>query len=144
MAIELAIHLKDVVALSLGSLNKGVLTLNIVNIEGDSEAILIGLRLLNLLDILRGGVIFTLDALEEHEVSGLLGELLVGEDAVLDEDFEVVPLLLVVLAHGIKELLKAVGNLAGDVARNLLHIGVALQVATRHIEWDVGRVDDAM
>ena len=75
---------------------------------------------------------------------GFLGELLVGERAVLDEDAQVVPLCLVIRTHGVEQLGQAVRHLARDVSRNLLHVGVALEVAARHVERNVGRVDHAV
>ena len=97
-----------------------------------------------MLHILLRGVVFALDRLPEHKVLRLLGKLLIGKYTILDKYLEVVPLALVVGAQGVEELLEAVGNLACDVARYLLDIRVALKVATRHIERDVGRVDNTV
>ena len=144
VAIQLTVHLQDIVALGLGSLDKRILALDVVGVEYHREVILVGLQLLDALDILLRGVVLTLDTLPEHEAGGLLGKLLVGEHAVLYKYFEVIPLALIGGAHRGEELLQAVGHLACDISRNLLHVRVALQIATRDVERDVGRVDNAM
>ena len=40
--------------------------------------------------------------------------------------------------------MQAVGDLAGDVARNLLHVSIALQIAARDVQRDVRRIDNAV
>ena len=144
VAVQLAVHHQHVVPLAFGRFEERVLLHGIVHIEEHHRLVLVGLVLLHLLDVLFGGEILTFDILPEHDPGGLLGELLVGENAVLDEDLQVVPLRLVVRAHGREQLLQAVCDFAGDVARNLLHVGVALQVAARDVERDVRRVDHAV
>ena len=144
VVVQLTVHQQHVVPLGLGRFEERVLLHGIVHIEEDDRLVLVGLVLLHLLQILRRREILALDVLPEHELLRLLGELLVGEDAVFDEYFQIVPLRLVVRAHGVEQLLQTVGDLAGDVARNLLHVGVALQVAPRHVERNVGRVDHAV
>jgi len=121
-----------------------MLLLGIVHVEEHHLLVLVGLRLLHLFRVFLRSEVLALDVFPEHEVRGLLGELLVGQDAVLDEDLQVVPLRLVIGAQGVEQLLQPVGDLAGDVARNLLHVGVALQVAARDVERNVRRVDHAV
>ena len=144
VVVELAVHPQHVVTLAFGRLEEGVLLLGIVHVEEHHLLVLVGLRLLHLFRVLLRGEVLALDVFPEHEVRGLLGELLVGQDAVLDEDLQVVPLRLVIGAQGVEQLLQPVGDLAGDVARNLLHVGVALQVAARDVERNVRRVDHAV
>ena len=88
--------------------------------------------------------ILAVGILHEREVGGLLGELFVGDDAVLDENLQIVPLFLELVAVLREQLAQPVGYLAGDVARNLLDVRVALQIAARHVQRDVGRVDHAV
>ena len=144
MAVKLAVHLQDVVALRPCGLDERILAYGIVDVEYYQIAVLVGLLLTDGLGKLFAGKILAVDRLPEHESLRLLGELLVGQYAVLDEYFQIVPLLLVVGTHRREELLQAVGHLARDVARNLLHVGVALQIASRDVERNVGRVDHAV
>ncbi len=116
----------------------------IVHIEQDDIAVLVGLVVLDDVDILFGREVLVVGGLQQHEILRLLGEFLVGEDAVLNEDLQIVPLLLVIGTHGGEQLLQTVGHLAGYVARDLFDVGVALQVAARHVERDVGRIDHAV
>ena len=62
----------------------------------------------------------------------------------MDKEFQVVPLGLEVLAVGLEDGLQAVRHLLGDIRRNLLHVGIALQVAAAHVQRNVGRVDHAV
>ena len=57
---------------------------------------------------------------------------------------DVVPVLLIVLAAVVELGEQAVGHLAGDVGRHLLHIPVVLQERAGDVERQVGAVDDAL
>ena len=90
----------------------------IVHIEQDDIAVLVGLVVLDDVDILFGREVLVVGGLQQHEILRLLGEFLVGEDAVLNEDLQIVPLLLVIGTHGGEQLLQTVGHLAGYVRRD--------------------------
>ena len=62
----------------------------------------------------------------------------------VDEELEVVPFFFILLAVFLEDAVEAVGHFLGDVGGNLLHVGIALQIAAADVERDVGRVDDAM
>ena len=136
--------LQDVVTLALGSLDKAILALYVVGVEHNGKAILIGLHILNLRGVLLGGVVLALDALPQHKRRSLLSKLLVGEHTILYKYFQVVPLLIVLLTHSAEKLFETRCYLTCDISRNLLDVGVALQVATRYVKRYVGRVDDAV
>ena len=144
VVVQLAVHQQHVVALAPGGFEERVFFHGVVHIEQHDGLVLVGLVLLYLLEILLGREILALDVLPEHEILRLLGELLVGEDAVLDKDLQVVPFRLVIRAHRVEQLLQPVCDLAGDVIRDLLHVGIALQVAPRHVQRNVRRVDHAV
>ena len=95
---------------------------SIVNIQKDDIIVLVGLILLNKINILLGCEILALGRFQEHKILSLLGKLLVGEDTILDEHLQVVPLLLIIRTHSVEELLQTVSHLTSDIARNLLYI----------------------
>ncbi len=72
----------------------------IVDVEEYRRLVLVGLVLLNLFEVLLRREILVFGVFPQHEILGFLGELLVGQDAVLNENFQIVPLGLVVGAHG--------------------------------------------
>ena len=69
---------------------------------------------------------------------GLVVEVVLREHTVVDEKFDVVPLLLKLRAVLLEDACQAVAHLLGDVARYLLHVLVALQIRTAHVQRDVG------
>ena len=78
--------------------------------------------------VLLEGEVLALNVLEERELLGAIVKLLLRQHAVVDEELQVVPLLLVVLAVVLEGLLQAVGHLLGDIGGDLLHVGIALKV----------------
>ena len=142
VVVELSVHEQDIVPLLLGSPDEAVLADRIVRINIYHRTVPVGLVLLHLVAVLGQGEVTARRILEQHESLGLLGELLVGHDAVFDEDFQVVPLALEIRPRGIEELLQLVGHLTGDVARYLAHVAVALKVAARHVQRNVRRIDN--
>ena len=62
----------------------------------------------------------------------------------MDEEFEVVPLFFKLSAVALEERRKTVCHLLGDILRNLLHIAVALEIRTAHVERNVWTVNDPM
>ena len=46
----------------------------------------------------------------------------------MDEELQVVPFLLILLAVLLEDAVKAVCHLLGDVGRNLLHVSIALKI----------------
>ena len=126
----------------LCSLNEAVLRLGIVAVDINYLAILVGLLLLNGLAVLLEGVVLAINILKHSKLSGAIVELLVGKHAVLHEELQVGPLLLVGFALVLEEGVQAVGHLLGDVVRNLLNVGIGLQVAARYVKRNIGRVDN--
>ena len=116
----------------------------IIDIEEDQRIVLVGLILLDCRRVLLRRKVFAVGIFPQHERRGFLGEFLVGQDAVLDKDFQIVPLLLILGTHRRKEFVQPLGDLAGDVARNLLHVGIALQITARYVQRNVGRIDNAV
>ena len=143
--VEFAVAEQDAVALGLGGLDVGVLLLLVDGVEIDEVAVLVGLVVLDERAILVEGEIFALGVLHQRKVLGAVVEgVALGEHAVVDEELEVVPLLLILLAVLLEDAAQAVGDLLGDIGRDLLDVGVALEVAAADVERDVGRVDDAV
>ena len=143
--VEFAVAEQDAVALGLGGLDVGVLLLLVDGVEIDEVAVLVGLVVLDERAILVEGEVFALGVLHQRKVLGAVVEgVALGEHAVVDEELEVVPLLLILLAVLLEDAAQAVGDLLGDIGRDLLDVGVALEVAAADVERDVGRVDDAV
>ena len=115
-----------------------------MRIEQDKVTILIGLCLLDLCLILLQGEVLAIDILEERKAHSTVIELLIAEHTVLNEELDVVPFLLEVLAVIAENLCQFVSHLLGDMAGDLLHIVITLQVRTAHVERNIGRVNHTM
>ena len=125
-------------------LDVGVLLLLVRGVEVDELVVLVLLRRLDQLAVLVEGEVLALRVLHQGELLGAVVESLFGEDAVVDEELQVVPLLLVLLAVLREDGLQAVGHFLRDVRRDLLHLAVALEIASADVQRDVWRVDHAV
>ena len=144
VVVERAVHFEHVVAFALRGFEGHEFGDGVVDVEEDERLVLVGLVGLDQLLVFGGREVFAVGILPQHERLRLFSEFLIGEDSVLDEDFQVVPLLLEFGAHGVEQLLQAVGHLARDVVRDLLDVRIALEIAARDVERDVGRIDHAV
>ena len=142
--VKLSVHQKHRVALFLGTLYETVLSFGVVGIEVDQVSFLVGLLVLDERAVFFVGKVFTVNVFEQGKILGALIEILLRKHAVVDEQLQVVPFLLVFLAVFLEERVQPVGHFLGDVGGYLLHIAVALEIAAAHIQWDVRRIDDAM
>ena len=115
MCIELAVHEEHIVALVLRSLNEGVLGILVGGIEIHDLVVLVGLVAADGCPVLVEAEILAVHILQEGELQGLFAELLIGEHTILDEEFEIVPFLLVCLSLGGEYLFKTGGYLLGHV-----------------------------
>ena len=113
-------------------------------IKINQVAILVGLVVLDQVLVLLQSEIFALDILHQGELNRTVVELLVGQHTILDEEFQAVPFLLELSPVGLEDLLQTVGHLLRDVARDLLHVLVALQIRTRDVQRDIRRVEHTM
>ena len=142
--IELAIEQEHIVALSLRSLDIRELCFSIVGVETHQLLIFVGLVLLNRFAIFLVSVSLSVNIFEKCEVLRLIVEVGFRENAVVDEEFEVVPLFFKLSAVALEERREAICHLLRDILRNLLHIAVALEIRAAHVERNVGTVDDTM
>ena len=62
----------------------------------------------------------------------------------MDEEFEVFPLAFKVFSVRFEDGLETVCDFLCDVGGNLLHVAVALEVASADVQRDVRRIDDAV
>ena len=136
--VELTVHQEDIVALCLSGIDVGILVVLVLGVEVDKVAVLVGLVVLDEGLILFVGVVLAFGVLEEGKRLGFVVEGFVAEHSVVDEDFDVVPLLLKLLAVVLEDAGEAVAHFLGDVGGNLLHVLVALQVAARYVQRNVG------
>ena len=144
MLVKLAVHQQYVVALVLGSLYVAELGGLVRGVQIYHAVLLVGLlgRYQGLVLIQR--IVLALHVLKQEELLGGLVELLVGQHTVLDEHLDVVPLLLELGAVVLEHLVQFLGHLLRDVTGNLLHLRVGLQIASAHVQRDVGRVDHTL
>ena len=91
-------------------------------------SVLVGLVGADDILVLLIGVSLAVYILQQREVLGAAVEVVLREHAVVYEELQVVPLLLILLAVLLEYAVQAVGHLLGDVRRNLLHVGIALQI----------------
>ena len=117
-----------------------MLLLQVVGIKIAYVLVLVGLQGGNLVAIVFEAIELALGILEEGELHSALAEFLFGEHAVFDKDFDVVPFVLEVFAVVLEHLFQLVGYLLADVGGDFLHVAVALEIATRNIQRNVGRV----
>ena len=144
VGIQFAVHQEDVIALRLRGLDVGVLPFHIGRIEIYALLVLVRLGAFHGRLVLVEGEELAVGVLEEGELEGPVAELIVGQHAVLDEEFEVVPLLLEVRPLVLEDVVQPVGDLLGDVGGDLLHIGIALEVTPGDVQRDVRGVDDTV
>ena len=116
----------------------------VVGVEVYQVAVLVGLVVLDEGLVFLEGEVLAVYVLEEGEVLGAFVEVFLREHSVVDEDLQVVPFFLVLLAVLLEDGAESVGHFLGDVGGDFLHVAVALQIASAHVERDVWRVDDTM
>ena len=117
---------------------------HIVGIKINQHAVLIGLFALDERFILLKGEILPVNILEQGKILCPVVEVFMRKHTIVDEEFQVVPFFLVCLAVFFEDALQTVCHLLRDVSGNLLHVGIALQIAATHVQWDIRRVDDTM
>ena len=116
----------------------------VVGVEVYQVAVLVGLVVLDERLVFFCREVFAVYVLEQCEVLGAVVEVRLREHSIVDEELQVVPFLLEVLAVILEDSVQSVSHLLCDICRDLLHVAVALQIAAAHVERDVWRVDDAM
>ena len=94
--------------------------------------------------VLVEGILLAVGVGEEGKILSTVVEIFLRQHTVVDEDLQVVPLFFELFAVVLEDGLQTVGHLLGDVRRNLLDVGVALQVRTRYVQRDVGRIKHAV
>ena len=134
----MSVEQQHAVALVLSGFDEAVLLVLVLGIEVDQIAALVGLVVFDERLILLEGEVFTLDILEQGEVFGAVVEVGLREHTVVDEQLQVIPLLLIVLAVVLEGLLQAVGHLLRDVGGDFLHVGITLQIRPAHVKRNVG------
>ena len=144
MGVKLAVHQKHIIPFVLRRLDESVLLVSVGCIEVNDLLVLVGLILGDGLAVVLQREILAVRVLEQGELQSPLAELLVGEHAIFNEQFEVVPLFLPSVTLVLEYLLQSVGHLLGDVGRDLLDILVGLQVASGDVKRNVRRVDDTV
>ena len=116
----------------------------VVGIEVNQVPVFVGLLVLDECLVLVKREILTFHVFQQTEILGPFIEVFLRQHTVVDEDLQVVPFLLILLSVLLEDTIQAVGHFLGNVSTDLLHVAVALQVASAHIQRNVGRVDHTM
>ena len=135
--VELTIHQEHIVALGIGGINVTVLVVLVVGIEVDQVAVLVCLFALDECLVFLEGVHLAFRILQQGKCLSLIVEVALGEHSIVDENLDVIPFLLKLLAVALEDGGQAVAHLLGDVCGNLLHVGIALQVTAAHVQRNV-------
>ena len=139
--VELSIHHQHIVALIDSGFNVGVLRLFVGGIEVNEIAIFVGLLCFNELFIVIEFEELSFSVAHEGKLHGLFAEFFIAEHAIFNKHLNIVPFLFKFLSILLGNFFQSSSHLFGDIGRDFLHIAVGLQIATRHIERDVGRID---
>lgn len=94
MGIQLSVHHQHVVPFVARGADERILRYRIVRIEVNHVAVLVGLIFLDQRGILGQREVFALRIFQQHEIGRFFGELFVGDDSVLNEYLQIVPLFL--------------------------------------------------
>ena len=140
--IQLVVHEQDAVALVPGGLDVSELFLPVGGVEIYQALVLVGLVGLDEFPVLLICEIGAVRVLEEGHLLHPGVEILLGEHSVVDEELDIVPLPLELLAVTLEYGSETVGHLLGDVARYLLDVGVTLKIRTGNVQRDVRRIYD--
>ena len=143
MTIEYSVHKKYVIALIFCRLDIRILVFDILSVQINQLFVLVSLGSLYFLFVILKSKVLSLHILQLTHLVHSLIELLVAYHTIFYEDCKVVPffqkLFFVVLIH----LFQLLGNLFGNMGRDFLYISVRLQVRTRHIQRNIGRVQNS-
>ena len=142
--VQLTVHEQYVVSFVLGRIDVSVLLVQVVGVEVNQTAVLVGLIILNQCLVFFESVILVVCILEQSKLGSLFIEIFLSQHTVVDENLQVVPFLFKFLTVVLEDRLQAVGYLLRDVSRNLLHVRIALQIRTRYVQRNVRRVDDTV
>ena len=131
VVIDLFIHYDYIVALLNGHIDISGLCLGVCGVS-DVLVITFGK--------LCKSLVLTVSCLIEADIFNLLVEFLFLHHAVLNEYGDIGPVLLIVFSLLLEQLIKLIGDLLDDVAREFLNIFILLQCRTRYIQRKVGAV----
>ena len=144
MLIQLTIQHHYVITLLFCSLDVGVLLHLVGGVEIDQITIHVGLLAFYQCAVLIKRIVAVVDVAEEEELLRRFEELLVGQHAIFDEDLDVIPFPFISLAIFFEHLVKLLCHLLRDIARDLLHLLVGLQITAAYIQRYVGRIDNSL
>ena len=113
----------------------------IVGVQQHKVAVFVHLLLTHLILVFLNRRVLAIKVLQQRKTYRFLVELLVGEHSELDEHLDVVPFLCELVFVGFVEFCQLVSHFLGDVAGDLFHVIVALQVRPADVQRDVRTVD---
>ena len=113
--VELSVEQQYAVTLVLSSLDIGVLLFLVCGVEIDELVVLVLLISLDECLILVEGELFAFCIFHQSEVLGTIIESFFCKDTIVDEELQVVPLLLILLAVLLEDAIQTVSHFLGDV-----------------------------
>ena len=116
----------------------------VVGIQIDDLSVHVCLVVLDECCILLQCVVLAFSVLQQEVLFGLVVVVLLAQHAIVDEYLDVVPLLLEVLTLVLEDGGKLIAHLLGDVAADLLHVGITLEIASAYVQRNVGAVNHAV
>src|SRR5690554_2559893 len=105
MAIKISIHQKNIVAFIFSSFNKSILYILIGSVEINKLTFFICLIRFNDLCILLEREIFVVGIFKQSNFSCSIVKLLFREHSILDEEFQIIPLLFKYFTIGLKNFI---------------------------------------
>ena len=118
--------------------------IGIVGVEIDELSVFVRLLVLDEFIVFIQCVVFAFRVFEQEVTLCLVVVILFAEHTVVDEYLDVVPLLLELFAFILEDACQTVAYLLRDVGADFLHVGIALEVASAHVQGNVRRVDNTV
>jgi len=137
MCIKLSVKHKHVITLFCSFSHIGMLGNRVSCIEVHQRLVLVGLVFLDDLVILLEGEVLACSIFIKSNLRYLFKEFLLGDHAVLDEQFKVIPFLFKSFPVLLEDVCQAVGHFLCDMPAYFLDVGIALQIAPGNVQRDI-------
>ena len=142
MRIQLTVQQHHAVAFVGCTFHVAVLSMLVRSIEIHHLSVLVRLYTFDERSVFVERVLVSVHIGEKEELGCTLIELLIRQHTVFDEELQTIPFLLECGAVVFENFFQTVCHLLGDMRRDLLHIGIALQIGARYVEGNIRRIDD--
>ena len=133
----MAVHQQYIIALVLGSLDIAVLLVFVVGVQINQVTVLVRLIILYQGLILFKSIMLAVCIGEKGEILCSIIEILLREHSIVDEDFQIVPLLFKLFAVVLEYGLQTVGYFLRNICRDLLNVRVTLQIRAGYVQRNI-------